>query len=73
MKIKLIPILAAAFFGCVSCVELSSNVGENFLPGIQGYNMFNVELPLECITNRMADSLSGFSQTKMAVGSIVST
>lgn len=71
MKIKLIPILAAAFFGCVSCVELSSNVGENFLPGIQGYNMFNVELPLECITNRMADSLSGFSQTKMAVGSIV--
>lgn len=68
MKLKLIPILAAIL--CVSCVELSSNVGENFLPGNQGYDMFYVDVPLDGLSNRMADSLSGFSQTKMAIGAI---
>lgn len=70
MKLKLIPILAAALCVCISCVELSGNVGENFLPGIQDYDLHYVELPLDGISNRMADSLSGFSQTKMAIGAV---
>ena len=75
MRIKLTdfsPILCAyAFAVCVSsCVYVDDNLGENFIPINQQYDVYTMEFPLEDIRTEYSDSLSGFSSTRITVGAV---
>lgn len=69
MKSK-IPAIVAAFLCCLSCVEVNSELGGSLIPIEQTYKVFTQDIPLEEISVNMADSLSGFSQTRVTIGSI---
>lgn len=68
--IRRLPAIIAALACCLSCVEINSEVGSNLLPGDQVYNIFIEQTVLEDIDLKMADSLSGYSQTNVVVGAI---
>lgn len=65
-----IPAILAALAVCVSCVEIESGFGSAYTPAEQNYEMFIAEIPIEEMEMCMADSLSGFSQDIVSVGSI---
>lgn len=69
MKFR-IPALVAALAACVSCVDIDSGLGSIFTPIEQNYDIFISEIPIEEMEMCMADSLSGFTQTAVTVGSI---
>ena len=70
MKLRLYTI-AAAFFCCLSCVSVNDKLGGSLIPTDQTYSIFtNDSLYLEEIEMKMADSLSGFSQTRITIGAI---
>ena len=62
--------MAAGLFGCYSCVKVDATLGSDLIATNQLYDTYVVECPLQDIQVRMADSLSGYSQTKMAIGAI---
>lgn len=65
------PILASvALLGCVSCVETNGLLGGNFIPEDSRYQIFSTEIPLGKVDMRMADSLSGFSSSRIMIGAI---
>lgn len=61
---------AAAFFGCCSCISTDSGLGSDLLPLDQQYDTYVVSIPIEEMEMRMADSLSGYSQNRITIGSI---
>lgn len=65
-----IAIIAAAFACCVSCVEVDNMLGGSLIPIDQTYDIYASTIPMEDISMRMADSLSGFSQTRITLGAI---
>ncbi len=62
--------LSVALIGCISCVETDPQLGGNLIPTQGRYLMFAAEVPLTDIGMRMADSLSGFSSTKITIGAV---
>ena len=70
MKFRL-PAFAAILFCCLSCVEVDNRVGSGYLPREQSYLTDTVNIYLDEVYLAMADSLSGFSQREMVVGSIM--
>lgn len=62
--------LTATLLCCLSCVEISDKIGSNLLPKDQAYNIFVEKVTLDDIDLKMADSLSGFSQTGIVIGAI---
>lgn len=56
--------------GCLSCVETNYQIGSNLIPLDQQFDIYHSEIPIENIEMRMADSLSGFSSTKICIGAI---
>lgn len=64
--------LAAALFCCLSCVEIDSGLGGNLIPADQTYTIHPTKtlLPPGSIRMQPADSLSGYSQTRITVGAI---
>lgn len=70
-RMKRIFIAMAAAVCCLSsCVEKSLQIGGNFIPVDKLYDFYTAEFPLEDIDLKMADSLSGFSSTRITVGAI---
>lgn len=70
MKFRLYAI-AAAFSCCLSCVSVNDKLGGSLIPTDQTYSIFtNDSLYLKEIQMKMADSLSGFSQTRITIGAI---
>jgi len=70
-KMKTIfPALAAATLCCLSCVETNSTLGGSFVPTTETYHFHTVEIPLEGISMKMADKLSGFSDSRITIGAI---
>ena len=69
-RILSISALAAGFFGCYSCVKVNGTLGSNLIATNQLYDTYVAEVPIEDLKIMLADSLSGYSQTKMAVGAI---
>ena len=63
-------VLAAASLCCLSCVETNSQLGGGLVPITETYTFHTVEVPLEGISVRMADNLSGYSNTRMTIGAI---
>ena len=76
MKLKFISIAAAAgaiLSGAASCVKINEELGENFIPTPQIWNVFPCEpVALEDITVERSDSLSGYSTTRFTFGSVKS-
>lgn len=70
MKIRLLAAAAATLVCCASCVENSTRVGQNLIPVGQMYSFHTVDIPLDDVYVRMADSLSGFSNSRITVGAV---
>lgn len=66
------PAIAAALLCCLSCVEIDSELGGNLIPTDQTYTIHPVEaqLPYGSVLQLPADSLSGYSQTRITIGAI---
>ncbi len=62
--------LAAASLCCIACIETDSTLGGSLVPAVETYNFHTVEIPLEGISTRMADKLSGYSDSRITIGSI---
>lgn len=70
MKSLLPAIAGVVMLCCVSCIESSNTIGGDLIPLHQRYDFYTVEIPLEEIYMNMADSLSGYSSTRITVGSV---
>ena len=69
MNFKL-PALVALALSCAACVDNNYNLGGSLVPVDQTYSVFCKSLPIEDIYAQMADSLSGYSSTRITVGAI---
>lgn len=70
MKLR-ISAFAAVLLCCMSCVSTNNRLGGSLVPLGQTYDIFvNDSLYLPEVYMEMADSLSGFSQTRMTIGSV---
>lgn len=65
-----IPALAAALFCCLACVETNSMLGGSFVPATETYSFYTAEFPLDSIYVKMADQLSGYSDSRITFGAI---
>lgn len=70
MKLRSIILSSVALLGCISCVETDPLLGGSLIPTKDRYMMFSSEIPLDRVEMRMADSLSGFSSTKITIGAV---
>ena len=70
MKTRITALLALAL-GAVSCISTSDELGMDLLPLGQSHRFYTVSLPLEEIDVRMTDKLSGYSSTRITVGSVM--
>ena len=61
---------AAACLCCASCVEQNMQLGSNLVPIGQTYSIHTVDIPITEVYNMMADSLSGYSNTRITIGSV---
>ena len=63
-------ILAALPFALASCFKTSMEIGKDLIDLSLLYDTYTVEFPVEDILLRRADDLSGFSDTRIAIGAI---
>lgn len=69
MKFKL-PVLAAAFICCVSCLSVDNELGLSLVPDSGKYTIVSgLSVPLD-VEMAYSDSLSGYSQYYMSIGSL---
>ena len=64
----ILTIAVAALAG--SCIKANYDLGSEYLAIDQQFDIFTATFPLEDISMEPADSLSGYSQTRLAVGAI---
>ena len=66
------PAIAAALLCCLSCVEVNTELGGSLIPVDQTYTIHPTvaELPYGSLYQKTADSLSGYSQTRITIGAI---
>lgn len=57
-------------FSMASCVRVNNELGASFIPLDQMYDIYTAEFPLETISMKPVDSLSGYSSTRMTFGAI---
>lgn len=69
---SVLPLAAAAFLSLFasSCITTSLELGSEYLASDQQFDIFTATFPLEDIRMAPADSLSGYSQTRITVGAI---
>ena len=60
----------AAVFCCLSCIETNYSVGADLMPANQIYSIHIATVPIEDISMAMADSLSGYSSSRITIGAI---
>ncbi|MCI1640366.1 MAG: DUF4270 domain-containing protein [Bacteroidales bacterium] len=68
--IKSLFFSTVALIGCVSCVTKEDSLGNSLIAGNQKYNVYTAEIPLDDVSMEMADSLSGYSSSTIAIGAI---
>jgi len=71
MKLHL-PAIAAATVCCLACVEINPRLAGNLIPLDQTYNIYptSCAIPADILSNRFADSLSGYSQSRITIGAV---
>ena len=62
-------LLAIASF-CTACVRIDRQIGTELIDQSQQFNIEAFETPLEDVSMNFADSLSGYSSTRMVIGAI---
>ncbi len=70
MKLLNHILASVALIGCVSCVETNGLIGGNLIPIDSQYEVFSAEMPLDKVQMKMADSLSGFSDSRIVLGAV---
>ena len=70
MKTRIVALMALAL-GAVSCISTSDELGMDLIPLGQSHKFYTVSIPLEEIDVRMTDKLSGYSSTRITVGSVM--
>ena len=63
-------ILLALPFALTACVQNNTEIGKDLIDKTLLYDTYTVEFPIEDIRLRRADDLSGFSDTRLAIGAI---
>ena len=63
-------ILAALPLALSACIKTSTEIGKDLIDQSLLYDTYTVEFPIEDIHLRRADDLSGFSDTRIAIGAI---
>ena len=69
MKLRF-TVIAAALACCLSCVDANNQLGGSLIPVDQMYSIYCETIPLNSVRMQMADSLSGFSNSRITVGSV---
>ena len=69
MKSRILAAFSAALC-CISCITVNSELGQSLLVIDDMYEIYTSECPITDIQMRMADSLSGYSSTRVTVGAI---
>ena len=66
------PAVAAVLLCCLSCVEIDPGLGGSLIPADQTYTIhpLEAELPYGTVMQKSADSLSGYSQTRITIGAV---
>ena len=67
---SVVPAIVAVLVCCGSCVEVNPELGKNLLPVWESGSFHSTEVSLGEVDIRMADSLSGFSDSRIVIGSI---
>ena len=68
---RLIVAFATAILGLSSCVTINEELGGNFIPTDQTWSVYPCkETPLEEITIKKSENLTGYSTSRMTFGSI---
>lgn len=62
--------IGAILFSSASCVDINEQLGENFIPTDQLWDVFIDSEPLENIVLKTADSLSAYSTKRITFGAI---
>ena len=63
--------VGAILLGSASCVEINEELGENFIPTDQKWDVYNPEaVNLKNIRLQMSDSLSGYSTSRFTFGAV---
>ncbi|MGN0188122.1 MAG: hypothetical protein ACI395_01275 [Candidatus Cryptobacteroides sp.] len=62
--------LGAALTCAASCIYVDDNLGKNFVPSNQIYEIRTATLPLDCIEMEPSDSLSAYSSSRITVGAV---
>ena len=70
MKSRIIAIAAIAAAVLSSCVKIDGRMGAGLVDSSLKYDTYTTEFLLEDLEMRMADNLSGFSDTRLAIGAI---
>ena len=70
MKLTKYLMLGAALTGCLSCVQSNPELGGNLIPAGSRYRVFSTEFPIEQVKMKMADSLSGYSSSRITIGAV---
>ena len=66
-----LAVFGAILFGSASCIDINEELGENFIPTDQKWDVFNPEaVDLKDIRLQMSDSLSGYSTSRFTFGAI---
>lgn len=70
MNLKHYCLFCAILLGSVSCLQVDNELGKNFIATNRQYNIYTVDIPLEKISMEMADSLSGYSDSRITIGAV---
>ena len=73
MKNRITGLLLASLciFACgTSCIYVNEELGNNFIPSDQRYEIHIKEFPIRNITEKPVNDLSGFSSSRITIGSI---
>lgn len=68
--LKKMTVIGAALVCAASCVYVDDNLGQNFIPGDQIYEVRTVTFDLDGIRMGYSDSLSAYSSSRITVGAI---
>lgn len=62
--------IAAALLCCTACLDTDDTIGANLVPAEKNLTFYYTEHPITDISIKMADSLSGYSSTRITVGAV---
>lgn len=68
--LKKMTVIGAALICAASCVYVDDNLGQNFIPGDQIYEVRTATFDLDGIRMGYSDSLSAYSSSRITVGAI---